>query len=549
MTRENSPIVPRLIESWRRTPAILSLFLVIAIVAVYFSVAHHEFIRFDDAPYVTRNVHVQAGLSLNNVAWAFTTFEQSNWHPLTWLSHMTDCQLFALKSGPHHLINVFFHTLNTLLLFFLLRRATGATWRSFLVAVLFALHPMNVETVAWVAERKSLLCMFFSLLTVAAYGSYARQPEVKKYLLVAGAFVLALLAKPMAVSLPLVLLFLDYWPLDRFEGHAFFVRLQRLVVEKIPLILLSAASCAVTMVAQRSGSSVGSLSVVPLSLRVENAIVSYATYVGKMFWPIHQSILYPFPEHGVPGAQVALGLLVMVGISAAVWMLRRHRYLVMGWCLFVSTLIPVIGLVQVGSQAMADRYAYLPYIGLFVMLAWGAAELAGENQRAQLAVAAVAAVAVLALGTATTQYLSDWQNGSRLFIRASQMAPHPNVLIEEGIADAAMDAGRLDEAYQHASAACTLSPTFPVCHFNMAQILLTRNQLRDALQQYELAATYASEKDMAVVSLLYSGAIAIRLGDYDEAEYVIASVLKISPNNPQALQLAEALSQQRRGVR
>ena len=264
---------------------LLGALLVLATLLLYGRVTHHEFLVFDDDAYVTKNIHISTGLNLGNVVWAFTSFHEANWHPLTWLSHMADCQLFGLNPGPQHLVNVFLHAVNVLLLFLLLQKATGAVWRSFLVAALFAVHPLNVETVAWVAERKSLLCTLFSLLTIAAYGWYARRPDWKKYLVVVAGFALALMSKPMAVSLPLVLLLLDYWPLERYEDLPFRRKWLRLSMEKLPLLLMSAASSAVTMVAQRSGGAVADISKLPLSLRLGNAIVSYVAYMGKTFWP------------------------------------------------------------------------------------------------------------------------------------------------------------------------------------------------------------------------------------------------------------------------
>jgi protein O-mannosyl-transferase len=268
---------------------------------LYSSVRHHEFLDFDDSQYVTKNIHVSTGLKLGNIVWAFTTFYAANWHPLTWLSHMMDCQLFGLNSGSQHLVNVALHAANVLLLFLLLQRATGAVWRSFFVAALFAVHPLNVETVAWVAERKSLLSAFFSLLTIAAYGWYVSRPGWKKYLLVLVAFSLALMSKPMAVSLPLVLLLLDYWPLQRYEDLPFRSKWVRLSLEKSPLFLMSAASSVVTIVAQRSSGSVVDTSALPLSVRMGNAFVSYVAYIGKMFWPANLAVFYPHPQHSLPG--------------------------------------------------------------------------------------------------------------------------------------------------------------------------------------------------------------------------------------------------------
>ena len=285
----------RLTGDLRQKPILLGALLVLVTLLLYGPVTHHEFLLFDDSQYVTRNSHVSTGLNLGNVVWAFTTFHEANWHPLTWISHMADCQLFSLSSGPHHFVNVALHAVNVLLLFLLLQRATGAVWRSFLVAALFAVHPLNVETVAWVAQRKSLLCTLFSLLTIAAYGWYARGPDWKKYMVAVAAFALALLSKPMAVSLPLVLLLLDYWPLERYEDLPFRRKWVRLSLEKLPLLLLSAASSAVTMVAQRSRGAVAWESILPLSWRLENAIVCYVAYIGKTVWPAKLAVFYPHP--------------------------------------------------------------------------------------------------------------------------------------------------------------------------------------------------------------------------------------------------------------
>ncbi len=545
MIQASSTILHRLTNDLRRNPALLCALLAFATLLVYRGVTHHEFIRFDDEPYVTNNIHVNTGLKLDNVVWAFTSYYQSNWHPLTWISHMVDCQLFGLNSGYQHLVNVVFHAANALLLFLLLRKATGATWRSLLVAALFAVHPMNVETVAWVAERKSLLCTFFSLLTVAAYGWYASRPDLKRYLVVVVAFSLALMSKPMAVTLPVILLLLDYWPLERYATLPFGHKWLRLSIEKVPLLLLSAASSAVTIIAQRSGSSLGGISAVPLSLRLENAVVCCAEYIGKMFWPAKLAVFYPFPEHSLPWLQVAGSTFVLVVITVAIFYFHRTRYLVMGWGLFIITLIPVIGIVQVGSQSMADRYAYIPYIGLFIILAWGLKDATDATILSPFVPTVAGACLLIAFAVATTHYLQYWQNGTKLFTQASIVAGRPNVVIEEGLADAALTAGRYDEAYQHAAQACIANPAFPVCHFNMAQILLSRNQLQEALQQYELAATYASSKDFALVSLINSGAISIQLGDYENAEYVLNAALRLEPMNDRALQLRQMVINQR----
>ena len=531
----------RLSGALRQRPMLLGVVLVLGTLLLYGQVVHHEFLDFDDGPYVTQNIHVSTGLNRGNVAWAFTTFQEGNWHPLTWLSHMVDCQLFGLRSGPPHLVNVAMHAANVLLLFWLLQSATGGVWRSFFVAALFAVHPLNVETVAWVAERKSLLCTLFSLLTIAAYGGYARRPGWKKYLVVVGAFALALMSKPMAVSLPLVLLLLDYWPLERYEGLPLRRRWARLLMEKLPLFLMSAASSAVTIVAQRSGGTVVGISALPLSVRLENTIVSYVAYMGKTFWPAKLAVFYPHPEHSLPWPDVVAAAVILAAITMAVLYFHGVRYLAMGWFLFVVTLIPVIGIVQVGHQAMADRYAYIPCIGLFIIIAWGLSDVvtAAAIPRAVPAVAALCLIFLVALSAATTRYLPYWQNGVELFTHARIIAVQPDPSLEEGLADALVSAGRFDEAFPHYREACVLRPNFAYCHYHMAEILLTRHQLRDALEQYQLAGRLTDRKDMVISCLINSGEILMDSGDYDTAEIEFAAALQIDPSNNTASALRQ----------
>ena len=400
------------INDLRQKPILLGALLVLATLLLYSPVTHHNFLDyFDDDFYVTNNIHVNTGLNLGNVVWAFTSFSEANWHPLTWISHMADCQLFGLSSGPHHLVNIVLHAANVLLLFLLLRRATGAVWRSFLVAALFAVHPLNVETVAWVAERKSLLCTLFCLLAVAAYGWYVRGADWKKYSVVIAAFALALMSKPMAVSLPLVLLFLDYWPSERYDDLPLRRRWTRLSMEKLPLLLLSAASSAVTMAAQHSVATVVGLSELPLSVRLENAVVSYVAYIGKIFWPAGLAVFYPHPWHALPWPAVIASAVILLAITVAVLYFRRTRYFVTGWFLFVMTLIPVIGIVQVGRQAMADRYAYFPGIGIFIIIAWGLGSLVHATAIPRVMAGAAALCLTSALAAATSHYLPYWQSG------------------------------------------------------------------------------------------------------------------------------------------
>ncbi len=431
----------------------LAILLALATFAVYSRTLGNPFLAFDDPGYVAENLHVQQGLSAATLRWAITSTAEANWHPLTWLSHALDCQLFGLHPAGHHLTSVLFHLLNVVLVFWLLLRVTGATWRSGLVAALFALHPINVESVAWIAERKNLLCMFFFLLTLGAYGWYARKPGVSRYLLVAGLFVLGLAAKPMVVTLPFVLLLLDFWPLQRvlvwtpapqalpLPQTPFW----RLVLEKLPLLLLSAASSLVTLAVQRHAMADD----IPVLVRIANALTAYVAYLGKTFWPTHLAIFYPYNDHGIPWWQVLLSLLFLSGVSIAVLRVRSRPYLGVGWFWFLGTLVPVIGLIQVGEQEMADRYAYLPLLGIFVMLAWGGAELV-RRQR-WLRVGAIFAGLVIAVLTSLTwRQIGVWASPYDLFTQAfyeaqdKSLAKNTKALIELG--DAYHRHGELDKA-------------------------------------------------------------------------------------------------------
>ncbi|MGA7558511.1 MAG: tetratricopeptide repeat protein [Terriglobales bacterium] len=532
-------------EKRTKLTILLGSLLVLATLLLYGRVAHHEFLDFDDSQYVTKNVHVRTGLNLANVVWAFTSFYAANWHPLTWLSHMIDCQLFGLNSGDHHLVNVALHAANVFLLFWLLQRATGAVWRSFFVAALFAVHPLNVETVAWVAERKSLLSALFSLLTIAAYGWYVQRPDWKKYLAVVGAFSLALMSKPMAVTLPLVLLLFDYWPLERYEDLPFRRKWLRLSLEKLPLFLMSAASSAVTVAAQRS--AIVDTSALPLSIRVGNAIVSYVAYIGKMFWPARLAIFYPHPQQALAWSDVIAAAVILVAITMAALYFHRARYFLVGWLFFIVTLVPVIGIVQVGRQAMADHYTYVPCIGLFIVITWGLGGLVAATGIPRVGATAAALCVISVLAAATTRYLSYWQNGVKLFTQASIVAGRPDPAIDAALGDSMVVDGRYDEAYQHYAQACLLRPADDVCRYNMAEILFHRHQLRDALEQYQIAQGLTRSRDMALTCLINSGEILLDLGDYEAAQTKFAAALQIDPNNSDALRLRERAFRQKNG--
>ena len=508
---------------------------------LYRPVLHHDFLKlWDDDAYVTDNSHVRTGVTLSNFRWAFTSFEQSNWHPVAWLSHMLDCQWFGLNPGAQHGMNVLLHAVNALLLFWILSKATGGVWRSFFAALIFTVHPLNVETVAWIAQRKSLLSAFFSLITVAAYGWYVRRGGWHRYVLAAFAFALALMAKPMAVSLPLLLLLFDYWPLRRAEDLRFLQRWSKLTVEKLPLLAMSAASSVMAEMAQGAGGSVMGLSLLPLSARLENAAISYVAYVGKIFWPAKLATFYPL-QLSPPAGDAIASAVILIAISALALYLRRYPYLAVGWFFFVISMIPVIGMVQVGFQGMADRYTYVPAIGLLIALTWGMAEAVRSVPvaRAALAVAGVCLAAVFSFTTA--RYLRDWQNSVTLFAHARAAWGRPDMWLEQLYGNALFSAGRIDQALEHYQQSCAIQPRTEYCHYNIAHIFSGRRQYDDAIREYQLALRYTANREMALLCLTELAEAQSQIGDSFAAENSVARALAIDPSNSAALQLRQQL--------
>jgi Flp pilus assembly protein TadD len=530
--------------NWHVPVWVLATLLALTTVAVYYPATRNGFVDFDDTLYVTQNQHVRAGLSWQNVGWAFRSIDAANWHPLTWISHMADCQVFGLNPAGHHAVSVLLHALNAMLLFLLLDKATGFRWRSLCVAALFAVHPLNVETVAWISERKSLLSMLFSLLAVACYGWYAHTPEParaerwRRYLVVVFFFALALLAKPMAVTLPLVLLILDYWPLERMpvpsspsDVRLVWRRLGGLLVEKIPLFVMSIASSWITIVVQHRGRAMTSTAAVTLKERVENAIVSYAKYIGKMFWPSGLSYYYPHPGSRLAAWEILAAVILLVAISALVWRYRERRHLVFGWKLFVVTLLPVIGIVQVGLQAMADRYAYIPLIGLFVIIVWELSEAAERWHVPEAARAAVAALVAVALSAVTVINTGYWHDSVTLYTHAREAIPFANTRIETNLGAALLDTGRAAQAMEHFKIAESLAPNMFVPHFNIGYALAQSGDNSHALPELQEAvrtATDAEEKTRALNSLAVAF---LDLGANEQAEQAFSQLLKLQPNS------------------
>ena len=433
---------------------------------LYAPVMNHQFILLDDNRYIRENPIVNRGLSLSGIAWAFTTFHAANWHPLTWLSHMLDSQFFGLNAGGHLLVNALIHAANTLLLFLFLRRVTGAKWQSAIVAALFALHPLHVESVAWAAERKDTLSTFFGLLALLAYARYVERPSWKRYGLVALALALGLMAKPMLVTWPFALLLLDYWPLRRIQwqratGAAGLGKaLVPLVREKLPLFCLAAASMVITFIAQSYGGAVRTLVQVPFSLRVANAIVSCAKYLFQTMWPLDLVVYYPFSRTGVPAGQLLSAIVLLTVITVFVFRQAIERpYLLVGWLWFVGTLVPVMGLVTVGGAAMADRYYYIPSIGLFTAIVFGLSDLVADFRINRGIVGTITIGALSILTFLTSAQIDRWRNSLTLFQYTASLVPD-NRMIENNLGTILGDNGKYDEAAAHFEKALRTQPDF-----------------------------------------------------------------------------------------
>jgi len=519
----------------RRTTLVCVLLTVVTL-ATFWPVVRHDFINLDDHNYVVENPAVQMGFTWKAVAWAFTTGRGSNWHPLTWLSHMLDVQLFGLNAGGHHLTSLLLHTANTLLLFFLLKQMTGALWRSAFVAALFALHPLHVESVAWVSERKDVLSTFFFFLTLLAYTRYVarsaagiqfktRQPKSKTgepattvrsrksgvrspasevqgsgfgskervsrlwYLAALLFFALGLMSKPMLVTLPFLLLLLDYWPLQRLELRTPNLKpktLLPLLIEKLPFFALSAGSCIVTFVAQKNGGAVAGLDYLPLSARVLNALASYALYLSKTIWPADLAVFYPYSSSKLPEL-AAESLVVLAGISILAFIhLRKRPWLAVGWLWYLGTLVPVIGIVQVGLQSMADRYTYIPLIGIFTGITWGVADLAMAWPRRKIALAAAALIVVGACGGLASFQVRQWKNSETLFRHALAVTTD-NMIAHNQLGGTLAAQGKIDEAAIHFAEAVRIQPNYSLALGNLGFSLVRRGKIEEGMSYYRAA--------------------------------------------------------------
>jgi len=484
------PRVPRVTGARTRVSraprAAVAAAIVVLTLLAFRGVLSNAFVIYDDNVYVTENVHVQKGLDGESIAWAFTTTDGSNWHPVTWLSHMLDVQLFGLDAGRHHGTNLLLHASNAVLLFLLLVRMTGALWRPAFVACLFAVHPLHVESVAWIAERKDVLSTLFWLLTLAAWLSYLESKTAARYLLVVLLYGLGLMAKPMLVTLPFTLLLLDFWPLRRFALALGSRALAGLLREKAPLFAMAAASCVVTLVAQRSGGSLETLEGLRFAERLANAVLAYASYLSKTFWPASLAVFYPHPHAGLLAWSVVGSALLLAGVTAlALRLARRAPFVAFGWFWYVGTLLPVIGLVQVGSQSMADRYTYVPLIGLFVAISWGLAEL-GRGRSVRYAVASLAGASLVALFVTGRVQVGHWADSVALFEHTLAVTS-PNCLAHNDLGIVLFGMGRTDEAIAHFREALRIQPDYAEAHNNLGAALAQTNRVPEALEHFRQA--------------------------------------------------------------
>jgi tetratricopeptide (TPR) repeat protein len=541
-----APATPwALLLRFRIAPAIL---LSLMTFAVYSQVIHHPFANYDDGEYVTDNSNIQNGINPATLRWALTSTEHANWHPLTWLSHALDWQLFGPNPSGHHISSLVLHIVNVVLLFLFLAQVTGSTLRSLFVAALFAIHPINVESVAWVAERKNVLCTLFFLLALMAYSRYTRRPNLGRYLVVALLFIFALAAKPMVVTFPFVLLLLDFWPLQRIKNwsqpSAVFRAPQlppwKIALEKLPLLVLSCADSVVTLVAQNKSNAMRSVTQFSLAARLGNAIVSYAAYLWKAVWPLRLAVFYPHFAGRIPEWRVVLCGLFLTGVSVWVWRERARPYLIVGWSWFLGMMVPVIGLIQVGDQAMADRYAYLPLMGIFVAAVWGLTDLLQNRGRGLRRSAAAATGVVLVLFSVLAwQQVRTWRTSYDLWSQA--LVADPNNVIAEDVVGSEILMNAVNrglryssEAQVHFQNALRIDPRDSEALLNIGADLQAHGRVQEAITKYLAALQYVQDRSLKTRILTDLGSAYERLLDIEAARKYYRQALALGPKNDPA---------------
>ena len=526
---------------------LIPLVLFLAIITLYWQVRHHEFISYDDPTYIIENQGISSGLTAETIAWAFTTSHAGNWHPLTWISHALDIQLYGMAPGPHHLTNVAIHAFSTILLFLLLMRITGGFWQSVLVAALFGLHPLRVESVAWAAERKDVLATFFWIVTMWMYVRYMERSSRARYSLLIASFALGLMAKPILVTLPFVLLLLDFWPLRRIDisqasddagKKSVFASdwqrnkaaIYRLLWEKVPLLIMAGFSSVITFYVQRSAGAVTAIDSLPLGFRIENAFLSYVRYIGKMFWPLDLAFFYPYPRRFLSW-QIISAALLLIAISILVVVARRRRpCLAFGWFWYILTLVPVIGFVQVGIQAMADRYTYIPHIGLAIMLAWGVAELGRGRRFGSYLVTAAACVFVCFISLCTWKQVGFWKDDVTLFRHALE-ATENNFVAHNDLGRALEKEQRVEDAIAQYREALSIKPDFVLALNNLAAALGKQGDLDEAI--VHLSEALRLRPDYADAHNNFGIALSLK-GKKDEAIRHFSEALRIQPDHANA---------------
>lgn len=511
------------------------LALVLALLVVYAQVGTHEFITYDDPLYVFENHHIRSGLTLKNMTWAFSTMFISNWHPLTWLSHMLDVQIFGLAPAGHHLMNLALHVVNTVMLFLLFQRITGTLLRSAMVAALFALHPLHVESVAWVSERKDVLSTLFWMLSLYFYSHYTEQHKIMPYLLSLASYTLGLMAKPMLVTLPLVMLLLDYWPLSRtritHQQQHFNTpsdTLQRILLEKLPFLMLAAASSAMTLQAQKD--SISSLTATSMPDRTANALVSSCQYLIKMLWPNDLAVFYPFRE-SLPLWQPALATAVLATITIWVFVKKRsHPYLVTGWAWYLITLVPVIGIVQVGLQSMADRYTYIPLTGVFIMLVWGIADISARFPRRNTLLATLTIILLIATSLATWRQVSYWKNSTTLFNHALE-STQDNFMAHYNLGIVLEKSGDFEGALKHFDSVVSIAPWYADSYAHRGSYFARQGQFDQAAENYMKAIDLNPNLATPYINLAI---ILASNNRFDEAIEGLEKALSINPDSAEA---------------
>jgi protein O-mannosyl-transferase len=520
--------------------AVICLVLTLVTLAVYWPVTCHSFVDYDDPAYITGNPHVTSGLTWANVVWAFTSSEAANWHPLTWISHMIDCDLYGLNPGGHHLTNLLFHIANTLLLFLFLNGTTGALWRSFFVAAFFAWHPLHVESVAWASERKDVLSAFFWILTLFAYTRFANLSKAQNpkskifYVLALFIFACGLMSKPMVVTLPFVLLLLDFWPLNRLRWDGKSVR--RLILEKLPFFALSALSGVITCFAQKD--AMWSSASLPLQFRAENALMSYARYIAKTFWPTDLALIYPYPHHWPVELVIGSTLLLVAATVFFILRARQNPYLFVGWFWFLGTLVPVIGLVQTGVQSIADRYTYIPSIGLFVLVVWGANDFLGRWPEWKKFLPVAGSVALAGCLAVTSIQLNYWQNSIKLFSHAIAVTTN-NYAAYNCLGNVLEQVGKKKEAMALYVESVRVEPDYPLGQFNLGMMLLQQGKPDEGFAHLTTAAKLMPSDPTLQFDL---GIFLLQHSKPDEAAVHFANALKDKPDFTEARQQLESLS-------